>query len=94
MEAVDAEPGPWTTEDYTRCAYLLGLLASRRTPDRPAGRSPLPAGFAVEKLVSSRDTLVEAMLADDEQWRPPSAPGSPTPAYGATCSRPCAPPRR
>ena len=68
MEHIDVDTAPWSLEHYRRCAFLLGRLAARRTPDRPAGRCDLPVGFAVRKMAESRMPLLTAVLADDGMW--------------------------
>jgi hypothetical protein len=71
MEDIDVDPSPWSVETYARCAQLLGVLAARRTPDRPAGATDLPVGFAVRKLVESRRPMLTAVLADGCMWTDP-----------------------
>lgn len=72
MENVDVDPSPWSVETYAHCAYLLGVLAARRRPGRPAGASDLPVGFAVRKLVESRTPVLAAVLADGCMWTDPT----------------------
>lgn len=71
MEDIDVDLTPWTADTYARCAYLLGRLAARRTPEKPAGACSLPTGYALRKLVESRNPEHTASLVDDEIWDHP-----------------------
>jgi hypothetical protein len=71
MEDIDERDDRWTDTTHATAARLLARLASRRTPDRPAGACSVPPGFAVRKVVDSRAPMLAGALADDALWRRP-----------------------
>ena len=78
-ELVDERAGPWSTDELSRAAYLLGRLAARRREGAEVNeRLPeicrqLPRGAALRYLVEGRVLVgARAELTDDALWAHPA----------------------